>query len=357
MAEIYGDRWEIVKSLGEGGQAHTFLVTDAKGVGETYYVLKRLKNINRLSRFKREIEAIRNLSHENIVQLKDFDLEAEKPYLVTEYCSGESLDKARSFWHNDPIKAIELFQQICEGIKHAHSNGIIHRDLKPANIFLRTKAGPAVVGDFGLCYIDDDGLRITLTDDAIGPRLFIAPELEDGRAKEISAKSDVYSLGKILYWLLSEGSVFSREKHRERGWDLKDRSPVDRNLGGFLGWKNIYMEHVNRLLDLMIVHNPRERESVYSIISFIPRLIRLVQKEFNPIDKDIKQPCTYCGYGYYLLCVSDNDALRKFGFTPVGAADWRVYSCSFCGHVQTFRVDIAGEEQKNRWKSIKLPNI
>jgi serine/threonine-protein kinase len=172
MVQIYGNRWEIVEPLGEGGQGLTFLVKDIKGEGEISYVLKHpnesnrnhLRDRNKLKRFKGEIEAVRNLSHQNIVQLIDFDLETEKPYLVTEYCSGGSLDP---FWHKDPIRALEIFQQICEGVAYAHSKSIIHRDLKPANIFLRTKDGPAVVGDFGICYIEQDGTRLTLTEECL----------------------------------------------------------------------------------------------------------------------------------------------------------------------------------------------
>ena len=109
MPKIYGDRWEIVKPLAEGGQAHTFLVIDKKGQGETQYVLKRLKNIKRLDRFKKEVEAVRNLTHENIVKLIDFDLEAETPYLVTEYCVGGSLSTADPFWRNSPALALTSF--------------------------------------------------------------------------------------------------------------------------------------------------------------------------------------------------------------------------------------------------------
>ena len=72
--------------------------------------------------------------------------------------------------------------QVCEGIRHAHSHGVIHRDIKPSNIFLRNGEGPAVVGDFGICYIEKDGARLTLTDEAVGPRIFMAPEFEGGRA-------------------------------------------------------------------------------------------------------------------------------------------------------------------------------
>ena len=111
MAKIYGERWEIVKPLDEGGQAFTYLVKDKRGEGEIIYVLKRLKNVQRIDRFKQEIEAIRNLSHPNIVRLIDFDLDASPPYLVTEYCSGGSLAKAEPFWRSTLIQALEIFRE------------------------------------------------------------------------------------------------------------------------------------------------------------------------------------------------------------------------------------------------------
>lgn len=343
MSTIDGNRWEIVKSLEEGGQAHTFIVKDNKGGGEAQYVLKRLKNIRRIDRFKREIEAVRNLSHENIVRLVDFNLEAEKPYLVTEYCSGGSLYDADPFWTNSPTKVFEIFQQICSGLEYAHFNDpqIIHRDLKPDNIFLRTKNGPAVIGDFGICFIEQDGTRVTLTDEAVGPRLFIAPELEDGRLNDISTKSDIYSLGKVLYRLLSGGKIFSREKHRDPEYDLKQKKDT------FPGWDNIYMEHVNRLLDHMIVNKPEDRWGITQVMREAKQVERLVRKEFNPIAKGIKQPCTYCGYGYYEIRANNNTQVRNFGFEIVGDPAWMILACSDCGHVQLFRVDMA--DQKDWW--------
>jgi serine/threonine protein kinase len=343
MAKTYGERWEIKEPLPEGGQAHTFLVTDSKGGSETLYVLKRLKNINRIERFKREIETIRNLSHENIVRLVDFDLEADPPYLVTEFCAGGCLSKAKPFWRGSPVIALEVFQQICEGVSYAHNQGIIHRDIKPDNIFLRTENGPAVVGDFGICFVEDDGTRLTLTDEAVGPALFIAPELEDGRVQAVSQKSDVYSLGKVLYWLLSDGKVFSREKHRQLQWDLKGW-----NEGTLLGWNNIYMEHVNRLLDFMIVDNPEERRGVSNILILTSWAKKLIQKEYNPVSTKIRQLCTYCGQGYYVIRGSDSTDANNFGLQVVGKPDWRIMVCNICGHVQLFRVDMAN--QKDWWE-------
>lgn len=343
MVAIFGDRWEVQAALGEGGQSHTFTVVDRKDSVNTVYVLKRLKNIRRLERFRHEIEALQRLQHENIVSLIDFDLESNRPYLVMEYCEGGSLDEAEPFWKDDPELAFRLFDQICAGVEFAHSNKLIHRDLKPANIFLRSSSGPAVVGDFGICFLDDEGQRLTLTEEAVGPRLYMAPELEDGRVKAISAESDTYSLGKILYWLLSGGRVFSRETHREQRWDLKNR-----NEDSMLGWSHPHLEHANRLLDLMVTHDPKHRRSVSNVRILARRSSRLISEKFTPIGAGLPQPCTYCGIGRYTVRAEGASIeVRNFGFELVGNPDWRILTCNECGHVQAFRVDLA--ERKEWW--------
>ena len=75
---------------------------------------------------------------------------------------------------------------------------------------------------------------MTLTEEVVGPKLYIAPEVEDGRLDQVTPEVDSYSLGKLLYWLLSGGKVFSREKHCETEWDLKGK-----NEDSILGWNNI----------------------------------------------------------------------------------------------------------------------
>jgi len=170
----------------------------------------------------------------------------------------------------------------------------------------------------------------------------MAPELEDGKLNLISDKSDVYSFGKILYWLLSGGKIFSREKHREPQFDLKGK-----NDDTLLGWNNIYMEHVNRLLDYMIVTEPVSRRDVENIKILSRQTMRLLMEKFTPIDKDIKQPCAYCGQGYYVLRAVKTHGVDQFGVTPVSPCDWRILSCNKCGHVQSFRIDMA--EKKEWW--------
>lgn len=337
MANLYGNRWEVVDDLGEGGQGRTYIVVDRTGGGDIRYVLKRLKNVNRMERFKREIESIRNLSHENIVQLVDFDLEGKKPFLVTEFCSGGNLAEANPYWANSVEKAFEIFHQVCSAISYANSFGIIHRDIKPENIFLRGPEGPAVVGDFGICHVND-GTRFTLTEERVGPAFFMAPELEDGRADKITKQSDTYSLGKLLYWLLSGGRKFNREKHRAKEWDLRKWDEF------LLRWENVYMEHVNRLLDQMITIDVDSRLYPDGLIHVSQEVLRLILKEFNPIGKDLQQPCCYCGQGEYVLHASGSEGVRNFGFTAYGGSDWRIMACNKCGHVQIFRVDMASEK-------------
>jgi serine/threonine protein kinase len=236
-AQIFGGSWQNQGQLGEGGQAHTFRVVDLNGDRKISYALKRLKNVQRLERFRSEVEALKSLGHPNVIKLIDFNFEAEPPYLVSEFCAEGNLEENIDRFSQDPLQALALFVQICEGVAEAHHRNIIHRDLKPTNILLRNSDGSPVVADFGLCYIEG-GERHTLTEEVVGPRWFMAPELEDGRASDsdITPASDIYSLGKLLYWLMSGGEIFSREKLRETKYNLADLV------------QNPALEHVSRIL-------------------------------------------------------------------------------------------------------------
>jgi eukaryotic-like serine/threonine-protein kinase len=178
-------------------------------------VLKRIRNPARNARFAREVAALRALSHPNVVRYIDADLSGPKPYLVMEYCEGRSLADVEHRLVGDPLAALDLFVQICDGVAAAHERGIVHRDLKPANVLLRGTSGQAVVADFGIVYLADNE-RLTATAEAVGARHFIAPELADGRSDSVDPRSDVYSLGKLLYWLLAGRSFRPGRAPRRR---------------------------------------------------------------------------------------------------------------------------------------------
>lgn len=342
MATTFGDRWQVDRVLDEGGQAWTYLVRDLRGAGDTLYVLKRLKNPKRAARFRNEVEAIRNISDPHVVRLIDFDVDAAAPYLVTEYCEGGPLSKSARYWSTSPSDTMDVFLEIAAGVMAAHSAGIVHRDLKPDNIFLRTPRGPAVVGDFGICLLNAEDERHTQTDEAVGPRHYMAPELEDGRLEAVNPAVDIYSLGKLLYWLFA-GRIFAREKHREKSWDLKQFF-VD----PFAGPGLLVIEHVSALLDRMITVAPDERRDIDNIITLAKQAQTLLRKEAHPLIGSDRHPCDFCGRGFYQLRAPGSaTAVRNFGFTPVGDAQWFIYTCSLCGHVQSFRRDLA--DPTNGW--------
>ena len=172
------------------------------------------------------------------------------------------------------------------------------------------------------------GIPLTAISEAVGPRLFMAPELEDGRLEVVTPASDTYSLGKLLYWLLSGGRVFSREKHRVSGHNLVEVTGNPR------------MEHVNRLLDRMITPDPSHRiATAVGLPTQVGNMRRILGGNFNVVGSDVPQPCTYCGMGEYRT-VAEGPGVRDFGLTPYSGHDWRVLVCTMCGHVHLFRVDL-----------------
>lgn len=331
MGKIINDRWEIVSSLGEGGQGRTFTVREVGGSADSLFVLKQLKNPARVRRLHNEIESISRLSHPATVRLIDSNIDVDRPYLVTEYCAGGNLAVARPFWRDSAVAALTLFEHVLEGIAYAHRQGVVHRDVKPENIFLRTPSGPPVIGDFGLAYLEESDERHTETTEAVGPRLYMAPELEDGRLENVSSAADIYSLGKLLYWLLA-GRVFSREKHRQSQWDIKNAYKDPMSEGG-----DPFLEHINFLLDLMVVEDPTQRRTAENLLILTRQVRHLISTRAHPLTLSIRHPCSFCGRGDYVVRVDgDTLALQNLGIGAVGGNRWRVLSCDRCGHVQLF---------------------
>ena len=214
------DNWESIGDLfAEGGQSRLYLVKNASDDSEEIYVLKELKNPKRKKRFEIEIKAITNITpHPNVIELIDNGIyrDESKPCYVMPRADC-SLDMYMSELKKDVNHAFETFDLICAGAGHLHKAGIVHRDLKPENILLFSKIPK--ISDFGLCLVMNDS-RFTSSSEAIGSRFYMAPELEDGKKLDVDPSADIYSLGKILYYMLSGGIIFSREKYNQPKYNL-----------------------------------------------------------------------------------------------------------------------------------------
>lgn len=201
-----GGRWVLLSSLVEGGQAHTFMARDSRDNSEGW-VLKRLKNPKRMGRFEREVGALVKLDSEHIPSIADFSLD-EPAYLVTRYI-GPDLTRLEG----SPASVetlLDRFAQVVIAARDAHRAGIVHRDIKPDNVLVAPD-GRTYLVDFGICADSSDGAVLTTTAEAFGNRAFSAPEAEPGAIGEISPAADVYSLGKLLYWMLTGGGMVVRE--------------------------------------------------------------------------------------------------------------------------------------------------
>ncbi|CAN3129331.1 serine/threonine protein kinase [Mycobacterium sp. smrl_JER01] len=205
MAKRFG-RWETVETLGEGGQAHTFLVRNTDD-GSTGWVLKRLKNPKRIDRFKREIEMLTRLQSPHIPAVVDADIGEKDSYLVTAYV-GENLTALPDLV--EPRAIFERFRGVVTAVHDAHAQGVVHRDIKPDNIVVDQNGKPYLI-DFGICADMGSGVMLT-TVEGFGNAAFAAPECGAGSLDAAQEASDVYSLGKVLHWMTSRRTVFVRER-------------------------------------------------------------------------------------------------------------------------------------------------
>src|SRR6202167_4499279 len=209
--DVLGGRYEILQMLGEGGMGAVYKARDREL--DRFVALKLIRpelaaNPSILARFKQELLLSREVTHRNVIRIYDLGDADGVKFITMEFVEGQDLrsliQEKKKF---PPEEAVELMQQVCRALEAAHTLGIIHRDLKPQNI-MRDQTGRILVMDFGLArMVEGDGM--TQTGALVGTMEYMSPEQALG--KDLDQRSDLFSLGLILYELLTGIMPFKAE--------------------------------------------------------------------------------------------------------------------------------------------------
>jgi eukaryotic-like serine/threonine-protein kinase len=198
-------RYRIERELGHGGMATVYLARDeelGRPVAVKLLPEHVADNEDFRARFSREASLAGRLAHPNIVRVYDAGDADRRPFIVMEYVPGVSLADAGRL----PVaRVVELGVQACAGLQHAHDAGLVHRDVKPANLILR-EDGVLKIADFGIARAAES-TRHTQAGTLLGTAAYLAPEQIAG--EDATAASDVYSLGAVLYELLTGRPPYS----------------------------------------------------------------------------------------------------------------------------------------------------
>jgi serine/threonine protein kinase len=208
-------KYRILEPLGRGGMAQVYKAYHPQL--DRYMAVKILRSDlveseEFLARFRHEAHAVSGLRHANIVQVFDFDMQDDYYYMVMELLEGDTLrallNDYRVRKQRMPLaEIVRIMKDVLSGLSHAHGEGIIHRDIKPANIML-TKKGQAVLTDFGIAQIVGS-TQHTVSGALMGTLNYMAPE--QGLKGECDTRSDIYSLGIVLYEMLTGYTPFDAD--------------------------------------------------------------------------------------------------------------------------------------------------
>src|SRR5580700_8145546 len=217
-------RYRIVAMLGRGGMGEVYRAHDltlGQEVALKFLPEVASSNPAALARFYNEVRIARQVSHANVCRVYDLGEVDGQPYLSMEYIDGEDLGSLlRRIGRLPSDKAVEIARQLCAGVAAAHAKGVLHRDLKPANVMLNGR-GQVVVTDFGLAALADE---IPGEEIRNGTPAYMAPEQLAGR--EVTARSDIYSLGLVLYEIFTGKRAFEAASLAELVRLHSETSPV-----------------------------------------------------------------------------------------------------------------------------------
>ncbi len=372
----YEDRWEKIEELGEGGQGKVYRVLDKKNpdlravidpaVREAMQALMEIRehqsvaDNDRLSqlrkglcaihaidnpenqgalkelhqpkdardperaeeRIKREIEAMVECSHPNLLKILDHDPDGR--WHVSEFHPNGTLADRLGLFAGDVVGAMKALIPLVDGVMELHGKGFVHRDIKPQNVFI-DGAGNLVLGDFGLVFKDDRG-RISGTYENVGTRDWMPGWAHGVRLEDIKAMFDVFSLGKLLWSMISGKPILQLWYFNRPQFNLEEMFPDQPSMG-----------LANRLLSRCIVENEKDcLPDAGALLNEMKRELVAVEIGADVMRSGTRRKCKVCGVGDYKMIVNEGSSPTTFGLTPHSDQRFRIFECDSCGNLQLF---------------------
>ncbi len=220
--------YEILSEIARGGMGIVYRARDTRDeklVAVKVMLAGEDATAEMVKRFSREAGAARELSHPNIVAVLDEGADEGHHFFVMEYVDGRSLDQLIDAGEITPRRSMEMTRKIADALGHAHERGIIHRDIKPSNILI-DKDGEPHITDFGLAKNVEMTSKITKTGTCIGTPQYMPPEQAQGDLSQIDPRSDLYSLGVVLYEMFTYKTPFEADTPSGIIYRLMTEDPV-----------------------------------------------------------------------------------------------------------------------------------
>ena len=241
--------YKITEKLGEGGMGEVYLADDIKldrKVAIKFLPQHLTKDKDNVERFEREAKAAASLNHPNIVTIYDVLEEGDQLCIVMEYVDGKSLRDVINEYNLGLDKIIDVIRQISEGLSKAHKAGIVHRDIKPENILIDQDARVKIL-DFGLAKLKGVS-KLTKETSTVGTIHYMSPE--QIRGGEVDQRSDIFSLGVVLYEILAGDVPFKGDYDQAVAYSIQSEEfePID----------DISPEH-DEMLHKFLAKNPNNR--------------------------------------------------------------------------------------------------
>ena len=372
---LYGERWRVLREIGKGGQGIAFEVEDissppSKGVTVSQFAevirnatvtvqhdgsnvaveqlmelirgissrpalrkgaLKKLLPVGNdvnattaMARMKSELAAMRAIDHSSLIKV--LDEKVESGWYVTEYYSGGTLGDRLEQFKGHVLDSLLAFRPVVEAVAELHGAGVVHRDIKPDNIFVDSK-DRLVLGDCGLAFKMEGVDRITETFENVGSRDWMPGWAMGMRLGDVRPNFDVFSLGKLLWSMISGDRVLQLWYHRRPQFDLAQRFQDDESIA-----------FAQAILDQTVVENPENcLVDASKLLALVDWTIGALRMRIRIVNGTLIRGCQVCGQGNYSKIVDhDVDRQRNFGLNVVSQPKFQIYVCDGCGHSQLF---------------------